>query len=216
MSSAWANLAGACASRRRGNTISAGSNAPWMSWPGPASRSSSAPPPPLRPSGSPKNIPKSCPSTNAASRATKAPAAPAASTATFTGIFAAASSAPWPPPPPPIGPAKNSPNSPPPNDRGLTPHKGPRRACCLNSDVYWDFCRRIIRAMATALGEHPQLIAWQIDNGLGGHNTEFSFNEQTRRDWQAWLKVKYETIQKLNDRLGPRPCPPPPPPREQP
>ena len=33
--------------------------------------------------------------------------------------------------------------------------------------------------MAGALGKHPQLIAWQIDsNGLGGHLSEFSFNEQ--------------------------------------
>jgi len=105
---------------------------------------------------------------------------------------------------PPIWLAKKYPEILPLDERGLTRHEGTRRACCLNSDVYWDFCRRIIRAMATALGEHPQLIAWQIDNGLGGHNTEFSFNEQTRRDWHAWLKAKYDTIQKLNDRLGTR------------
>jgi len=46
--------------------------------------------------------------------------------------------------------------------------------------------------MATALGKHPQLIAWQIDNGIGGHFTECSFNDQTRRDWHSWLKAKYE------------------------
>ena len=56
--------------------------------------------------------------------------------------------------------------------------------------------------MAGALGKHAQLIAWQIDNGLGGHPTESSFNEETRRDWHAWLKAKYEKIERLNDRLG--------------
>ena len=56
--------------------------------------------------------------------------------------------------------------------------------------------------MAKALGKHPQLIAWQIDNGLGGNFTEASFNEDTRRDWHAWLEAKYETIERLNELMG--------------
>ena len=57
--------------------------------------------------------------------------------------------------------------------------------------------------MARALGDHPQLIAWQIDNSLGGNFTEASFNEDTRRDWHGWLEAKYGTIERLNERLGP-------------
>src|SRR5271154_7264662 len=102
---------------------------------------------------------------------------------------------------PPIWLAKKHPEILPLDDRGLPRHEGTRRACCLNSNVYWDFSQRIIRAIAGALGKHPQLIAWQIDNGLGGHQTESSFNEQTQRDWHAWLKAKYETIGKLNEKL---------------
>ena len=56
--------------------------------------------------------------------------------------------------------------------------------------------------MAQALGQHPQLIAWQIDNGLGGNFTEASFNEDTRRDWHGWLEAKYETIERLNELMG--------------
>ena len=56
--------------------------------------------------------------------------------------------------------------------------------------------------MAKALGQHPQLIAWQIDNGLGGNFTEASFNEDTRRDWHLWLEAKYETIERLNELMG--------------
>jgi beta-galactosidase len=103
---------------------------------------------------------------------------------------------------PPIWMAKKYPEILPLDDRGQTIHEGTRRACCLNSNVFWEFSQRIVRAMATALGTHPQLIAWQIDNGLGAHLTEFSFNEQTRRDWHAWLKAKYETIERLNDMMG--------------
>ena len=43
---------------------------------------------------------------------------------------------------------------------------------------------------------------WQVDNGIGGNFTEASFNEDTRRDWHAWLASKYETIEKLNDLMG--------------
>ncbi|MCB1127745.1 MAG: beta-galactosidase, partial [Verrucomicrobiae bacterium] len=72
----------------------------------------------------------------------------------------------------------------------------------MNSDVYWDHARRIVTELARALGKHPQLIGWQVDNGIGGHGTEFSFNEETQADWQAWLRAKYETVDRLNDCLG--------------
>jgi beta-galactosidase len=105
---------------------------------------------------------------------------------------------------PPIWLARKHPEILPVDEQGRVKHEGTRRAYCLNSDVYWEYSQRIIRALAGALGRHPQLIAWQIDNGLGGHRTEAAFNEETRRDWHAWLKAKYETIERLNDRMGTR------------
>jgi len=45
-------------------------------------------------------------------------------------------------------------------------HAGTRRAVCINSEVYWNYSKRIVEQMAQALGQHPQLIAWQIDNSL--------------------------------------------------
>jgi beta-galactosidase len=52
------------------------------------------------------------------------------------------------------------------------------------------------------LGKHPYLIAWQIDNSLGGNFTEASFNEDTRRDWHLWLEAKYETVERMNQLMG--------------
>jgi len=98
--------------------------------------------------------------------------------------------------------AKKYPEILPLNAQGLALREGARRACCLNSNAYWNASQKIVRAMAESLGQHPALIAWQIDNGLGAHKTESSFNEQTRRDWHAWLKAKYETVDRLNDCLG--------------
>jgi beta-galactosidase len=105
---------------------------------------------------------------------------------------------------PPIWMARKYPEILPVDERGLTRYEGTRRACCLNSNIYWECSKKIVRAMATALGNHPQLIAWQIDNGVGGHDSECSFNEQTRRDWVSWLKAKYETIERLNHEMGSR------------
>ena len=76
------------------------------------------------------------------------------------------------------------------DEHGLTKHEGTRRALCLNSNVYWDRSKSIVEHMAKALGRHPQLLAWQIDNSLGGNFTEASFNEDTRRDWHLWLEAK--------------------------
>ena len=103
---------------------------------------------------------------------------------------------------PPVWLAKKHPEILPLDDHGLTKHEGTRRAVCLNSEVYWNFSKRLVENMARALGSHPQLIAWQIDNSLGGNFTEASFNEDARRDWHLWLEAKYETIERLNERMG--------------
>jgi beta-galactosidase len=88
------------------------------------------------------------------------------------------------------------------DENGLPRREGTRRAYCLNSDVYWEYSKKIVKAMVDALGKHEAVIAWQIDNGIGRHDTEYSFNPETRKDWHAWLKAKYETIENLNEKLG--------------
>jgi beta-galactosidase len=103
---------------------------------------------------------------------------------------------------PPIWLARKHPEILPIDERGLVRHEGTRRAVCLNSEVYWAYSKRLVENMARALGNHPQLIAWQIDNSLGGNFTEASFNEDTRRDWHGWLEAKYETVERLNAQLG--------------
>src|SRR5271170_6079949 len=103
---------------------------------------------------------------------------------------------------PPIWLARKHPEILPLDECGLIKHEGTRRAVCLASDVFWDHSKRIVTAMGEALGDHPQLIAWQIDSGIGGHQTEFSFNAESREEWHLWLEAKYQTIERLNDLLG--------------
>src|SRR5262245_5775666 len=103
---------------------------------------------------------------------------------------------------PPVWLAKKHPEILPLDEKSIAKHAGTRRAVCFNNDTYWNYSKRVVEAMAKALGTHPQLIAWQIDNGIGGHQTEWSFNEDTRLEWQNWLKLKYDTVERLNEQLG--------------
>jgi beta-galactosidase len=103
---------------------------------------------------------------------------------------------------PPLWLAKKHPEILPLDERGLPKHEGTRRAVCFNNDAFWNAAKKLVENMAHALADHPQLIAWQIDSGLGGHQTECSFNEDSRLEWQNWLKLKYENVERLNDQLG--------------
>ena len=105
---------------------------------------------------------------------------------------------------PPIWASKLYPQILPVNHRGEVLYEGTRRAVCLNSDKFRELSTRIVQELAQSLGSHSQLIAWQVDNGLGGHGSEFSFNEETRQDWIQWLKLKYETLDGLNEMHGNR------------
>lgn len=103
---------------------------------------------------------------------------------------------------PPLWLTQKHPEILPRNEHGQVLNPGTRHAYCLNSDLYWTFSRTILTRLAQELGGHAAVVAWQIDNGIGGHGTEFSFNEETEHDWHLWLRAKYGTIERLNDLMG--------------
>lgn len=103
---------------------------------------------------------------------------------------------------PPIWMARKHPEILPLDERGLPRNEGTRRAVCLCSDIFWEYSKRVVTAMVRALGDHPQLVAWQIDNSIGGNDTELSYNEATREEWHLWLEAKYKTVERLNELLG--------------
>jgi beta-galactosidase len=103
---------------------------------------------------------------------------------------------------PPVWLTKKYPEILPLDEFGRVKHEGTRRAVCLNSEAFWNHAKRIVEEMAKALGSHPQLIAWQIDNGLGGNFTEAAFNDASCLDWHGWLEAKYQTIKRLNNLMG--------------
>lgn len=62
-------------------------------------------------------------------------------------------------------------------------------------------CLRIVEQLASAVGRHPAIIAWQIDNEFKCHVGE-DFNAHAVAHWHRWLEARYGTIGQLNDAWG--------------
>lgn len=79
-------------------------------------------------------------------------------------------------------------------------HGARQHASYENADVR-AACLRIVEAEARALGRHPAVVAWQIDNELKCHVAE-DFNPAAVAAWHAWLEQRYGTIARLNAAWG--------------
>jgi beta-galactosidase len=77
---------------------------------------------------------------------------------------------------------------------GRKARHGNRQQGSPTSARYRDFCRRIVEQMARRFGHNPNVIGWQIDNEYGA----FSWDEDTHRQFQDWLRAKYGTLDSLN------------------
>lgn len=74
---------------------------------------------------------------------------------------------------------------------------GGRKGQCLSSPVFLEYAKRITEAQAKALGAHPAIIGWQLDNEPGFPFSDY--DECCTQGFRVWLKEKYGTIDKLND-----------------
>ncbi len=88
------------------------------------------------------------------------------------------------------------------DERGLTRREGTRRHYRYGSKAYQDFCARIVRVMAAHYSDNLDVIGWQIDNEWGCHSTTYDYSEESRLQFQAWLRLKYESLHELNRRWG--------------
>jgi len=75
---------------------------------------------------------------------------------------------------------------------------GNRAHASATSPRYREFCRQIAEQMATRFGHNPNVVGWQIDNEYG--YALMSYDQDTRRQFQDWLKAKYKTLDNLNAR----------------
>jgi beta-galactosidase len=64
------------------------------------------------------------------------------------------------------------------------------------SRKYLELCRAIAEKMAERFGHDANVVGWQIDNEYG--YGQMSYDDETRRQFQSWLKDKYKNLDALN------------------
>jgi beta-galactosidase len=85
---------------------------------------------------------------------------------------------------------------------GLPLQFGSRRHYCFSHEGYRNECRRIVIQLAEAVGNHPAVLAWQIDNEFGCHGTALSYSSAARGRFQQWLQNRYHDVASLNAAWG--------------
>jgi beta-galactosidase len=88
------------------------------------------------------------------------------------------------------------------DENGLPRAFGSRRHYCFSHQGYRTACRRIVTRLAQAVGTHPAIYAWQIDNEYGCHGTAISYSPAARVRFRHWLRERYPTIDDLNQAWG--------------
>lgn len=78
---------------------------------------------------------------------------------------------------------------------------GARQHASYEHPVVRAACLRIVDALAKAVGRHPAIIAWQIDNEFKCHVGE-DFNPHAVAHWHRWLKARFGSIDRLNAAWG--------------
>jgi beta-galactosidase len=78
---------------------------------------------------------------------------------------------------------------------------GARQHVCTNHPYMRQRSRVIIEAIARAVGGHPAVVAWQLDNEFKCHVKE-CFCAECKTLWQEWLAKRYGSIENLNRQWG--------------
>ena len=79
---------------------------------------------------------------------------------------------------------------------------GSRRHYCFSSPEYRVEAARIAAAVADRYGAHPAVVAWQIDNEYGCHDTVESFSPAAAAAFRDWCTARYGTVAALNAAWG--------------
>lgn len=79
---------------------------------------------------------------------------------------------------------------------------GSRRHYCFSHEGYANECKLIVSKLAERFGNHPSVIAWQVDNEYGCHDTVESYSAVAKIAFQHWCKDKYQSIIDLNTSWG--------------
>jgi len=79
---------------------------------------------------------------------------------------------------------------------------GSRRHYSFSSEPFLEASRRIVAALGGRYGAHESLMAWQLDNEYGCHDTVLSYDPAALRAFRSWLARRYDDVRTLNDAWG--------------
>lgn len=79
---------------------------------------------------------------------------------------------------------------------------GSRRHYSFSSFDYRVLSQKITTELARRYGNNSAVVAWQLDNEFGCHDTVRSYDHNAAKRFRTWLEVKYGTIENMNTRQG--------------
>ena len=86
-------------------------------------------------------------------------------------------------------------------DAGTTLWHGARRHYCPHSSAYRKHAAEIVTRLAERYASHPALTMWHVDNEYASGVTE-CFCDASAAAFRAWLKQRYNVLDKLNEAWG--------------
>jgi beta-galactosidase len=102
---------------------------------------------------------------------------------------------------PPIWLVEGYPDVLPVHKSGTTVGFGARQHRSYYSPNYLAYSKRIVSLMAERYGQHPNVVAWQLDNEFGGE-TKYDYGDCAKQAFHKYLSDKYSTIAQLNEAWG--------------
>ena len=79
---------------------------------------------------------------------------------------------------------------------------GSRRHTCPTAPAYRQEARRITQILVDRYGAHPAVVAWQVDNEPGNHDSARCWCDSCQRRFTAWLQDRYGDVDTLNAAWG--------------
>lgn len=79
---------------------------------------------------------------------------------------------------------------------------GSRRHTCPTVAAGRQEARRVTTALARRYGGHPAVVAWQVDNEPGNHDSARCWCDACAAAFPAWLAARYGTVEALNAAWG--------------
>ncbi len=100
---------------------------------------------------------------------------------------------------PPVWLSDQHPETLPVNEIGYRNPYGCRQHRCYNTPAYQKHSDLIVTGLARRYGDHPNVVAWQLDNEFGGEQ-KFCYCDYCKEEFQEFLRSKYGSIEELNRR----------------